>query len=51
LGIITRTDQPVKQVTYNDAPLYFFVQDQAPGDTKGQGSKGFGGNWMVVKAG
>lgn len=51
LGVITRTDFNVKQVTYNDMPLYFFVQDTAAGDTKGQGSKGFGGNWQVIKVG
>ena len=49
-GIVTRTDYPVKQVTYNDMPLYYFVQDKAPGDAKGQNSKGFNGNWQVIKA-
>ncbi len=51
LGIITRTDVAVKQVTYNDMPLYYFVQDTQPGDAKGQGVKGFNGNWQVIKAG
>jgi len=51
LGLVTRSDINVQQVTFNDMPLYYFVQDQAPGDTKGQGVKGFNGNWMVVKAG
>jgi len=51
LGLVTRTDVKVQQVTVDNMPLYFFIQDQAPGDTKGQGSKGFGGNWQVVKAG
>lgn len=51
LGVVTRTDFNVKQVTYNDMPLYFFVQDQAVGDVKGQNSKGFNGNWQVIKIG
>jgi predicted lipoprotein with Yx(FWY)xxD motif len=50
LGIITRTDVNVKQVTYNDMPLYYFVQDKAPGDVKGQGVTGFNGNWQAIKA-
>jgi len=49
LGVITRTDFNVKQVTYNGMPLYRFIQDTAPGDAKGQGSKGFGGNWQTIK--
>jgi predicted lipoprotein with Yx(FWY)xxD motif len=51
--LVARTDigPGVQQVAYNGAPLYYFVQDQAPGDAKGQGSKGFGGNWMVIKIG
>jgi predicted lipoprotein with Yx(FWY)xxD motif len=32
-------------VTYNDMPLYFWIQDQQPGDTNGQG---VGGVWYVV---
>jgi hypothetical protein len=53
LALIPRTDinPGVQQVTYNGNPLYYFVQDQAPGDAKGQDSKGFGGNWQVVKVG
>lgn len=49
LGVVTRTDFNVKQVTYNDMPLYYFVQDTAAGDAKGQNSKGFNGDWQVVK--
>jgi predicted lipoprotein with Yx(FWY)xxD motif len=50
-ALITRADaNNVKQVTFNDLPLYYFVQDTAPGDAKGQNSKGFNGNWQVVKA-
>jgi predicted lipoprotein with Yx(FWY)xxD motif len=35
------------QVTYNKWPLYYFAQDAAPGDVKGQGK---GGVWWVVDA-
>lgn len=43
-GIITRVDRK-KQVTYKGLPLYYFVNDKAPGDTKGQG---VGGVWFVA---
>lgn len=43
-AIITRTDTK-KQVTYKGLPLYYFVNDKAPGDTKGQG---VGGVWFVA---
>jgi predicted lipoprotein with Yx(FWY)xxD motif len=33
---LTRPDGSV-QVTYNDAPLYFYVGDHGAGDTNGQG--------------
>ena len=35
-GTTERTDGTV-QVTYNNHPLYYFINDQAPGDTTGQG--------------
>jgi predicted lipoprotein with Yx(FWY)xxD motif/nitrite reductase/ring-hydroxylating ferredoxin subunit len=35
---IERTDG-LKQVAYTDLPLYYFSQDAAPGDVKGQGVK------------
>ena len=47
LGTTTRTDGKV-EVTYAGHPLYYFVQDKAPGDTKGQGINGFGGLWWVL---
>jgi predicted lipoprotein with Yx(FWY)xxD motif len=43
-GIITRVDGK-KQVTYKGLPLYYFVNDKAPGDTKGQGIAGV---WFVA---
>lgn len=44
LGTITREDGTV-QVTYFGKPLYYHVQDQAPGDTLGNGFKG---QWCLV---
>jgi predicted lipoprotein with Yx(FWY)xxD motif len=38
VGTTQREDGAV-QVTYNGAPLYFFYEDEAPGDTNGNGSK------------
>ena len=34
LGPITRTNNGARQVTYNGLPLYFFINDKAPGDTR-----------------
>ena len=45
LSTYTRSDGST-QLTYNGRPLYFFGQDNAPGDTKGQG---VGGVWYVAK--
>lgn len=44
LGTVERTDGAT-QVTYNDMPLYYFAQDEAAGDTNGQG---VGDVWWVV---
>ena len=38
------------QVTYNGHPLYFFVKDQKPKDTNGEGVTAFGGSWFAVSA-
>jgi predicted lipoprotein with Yx(FWY)xxD motif len=43
-GVITRTDGK-KQTTYRGWPLYYFANDKAAGDTKGQGIKDI---WYVV---
>jgi predicted lipoprotein with Yx(FWY)xxD motif len=43
LGTITRADDGSLQVTYNGLPLYFFANDEAPGDTNGIYDK-----WEVV---
>jgi predicted lipoprotein with Yx(FWY)xxD motif len=47
LGSITRSDGS-KQVTYDGHPLYYFVGDSSAGQTKGQGSDGFGAKWWLV---
>lgn len=47
LGTTTRSDGS-KQVTYNGHPLYFFLGDQTPGATYGQGSDNFGAKWWLV---
>ena len=47
LGTSKRKDGAL-QVTFNKHPLYFFSRDTAAGDTKGQGSQGFGALWAVV---
>jgi predicted lipoprotein with Yx(FWY)xxD motif len=44
IGTTQRTDGGT-QVTYNGMPLYYWVQDQKPGDTTGQN---VGGVWFVV---
>src|SRR5436309_529111 len=36
-----KRDDGATQVTYNDMPLYYFANDKAAGDTKGQGVGGF----------
>ncbi|MFL5908762.1 MAG: hypothetical protein ACJ75Z_14345 [Solirubrobacterales bacterium] len=47
LGTTSRSDGN-PQVTYNGHPLYTFVMDQKPGDTKGQGVSAFGGSWFTL---
>lgn len=49
LATVKRPDGTV-QVTYKGMPLYTFAQDQAPGETKGQGIKDVG-TWTVVTVG
>jgi predicted lipoprotein with Yx(FWY)xxD motif len=44
LGTITREDDGTLQVTYNGLPLYFFKNDQAPGDANGVYE-----NWTAVE--
>lgn len=47
LGTTTRRDGQT-EVTYAGHPLYTFAGDQAPGQTTGQASDGFGAEWWVV---
>ncbi|WP_024286073.1 hypothetical protein [Cellulomonas sp. KRMCY2] len=46
LGTVERDDGAV-QVTYDGWPLYYFAQDAAPGDVKGQGLNDV---WWVLDA-
>lgn len=48
-GVITRTDGK-RQLTYDDAPLYTFVEDKKAGDMNGQGLVAAGGYWWIVVA-
>ena len=47
LGTTQRTDGTT-EVTYAGHPLYYFLNDKAAGDTKGQGVNGFGALWWVM---
>jgi len=47
LGTTKRSDGRT-QVTYNGHPLYRFVNDAKPGDTKGNGLEAFGARWYAV---
>lgn len=49
LGTTTRDDGNT-QVTYNDHPLYYYQDDDKPGDTTGQGLDDFGAKWYVLNA-
>ncbi len=46
LGFFTREDDGSIQVTYNGMPLYYWVNDEAPGDATGQG---VGDVWFVAE--
>jgi len=45
IGSVTRADG-TKQVTYNELPLYYYINDKVSGDTNGEG---FNNLWSVVK--
>jgi predicted lipoprotein with Yx(FWY)xxD motif len=49
LGTTKRKDGKL-EVTYNHHPLYYFVSDQKPGQTIGQGVNQFGAPWWVISA-
>jgi len=44
----TRRANGSQQVTYGGHPVYRFVLDRKPGQTKGEGLQDFGGGWDVV---
>jgi predicted lipoprotein with Yx(FWY)xxD motif len=44
IGSVMRLDGN-RQVTYDGKPLYYFIRDTAPGDTKGQGVRNV---WYVI---
>jgi predicted lipoprotein with Yx(FWY)xxD motif len=37
-----------RQLTYNGHPLYYYVGDKHPGDTRGQGLNQFGALWYAL---
>lgn len=48
-GVVLRSDG-TRQLTYDRAPLYTFLEDGDPGDAYGQGLVASGGYWWVVVA-
>lgn len=48
LGSTTRTDGGA-QLTYDGHPLYYYVGDHNPGDSRGQGLNQFGAHWYLVQ--
>jgi predicted lipoprotein with Yx(FWY)xxD motif len=46
LGTMERADDGTIQVTYQGMPLYYWLNDEAPGDATGQG---FNDVWFVVR--
>ncbi len=46
IGVIKRADDGTNQVVFNGMPLYYWVNDSAPGDATGQN---VGNVWFIVK--
>jgi predicted lipoprotein with Yx(FWY)xxD motif len=46
-----RRDDGSFQVTFNDLPVYYFVDDRNPGDENGTDRDEFGGRWSPVPPG
>jgi predicted lipoprotein with Yx(FWY)xxD motif len=44
----TKRRNGTEQVTYAGHPLYRFLEDKRPGQTKGEGTKFFGAEWYVL---
>jgi predicted lipoprotein with Yx(FWY)xxD motif len=49
IGMIARAGGAA-QITYNGHPLYYFVGDSTPGQTRGQGLNEFGALWYILAA-
>lgn len=49
LTTLTR-DDGTTQVAYNGHPLYYYAEDEAPGDTNGNDSDEFGAEWYAMTA-
>ena len=49
IGFVKRS-AATKQVTFNSYPLYTYVGDHGPGQTKGFDLSAFGGRWYPAKA-
>jgi predicted lipoprotein with Yx(FWY)xxD motif len=49
--ILRRVKANLYQVMLDKHPLYFYAGDTTIGATKGQGLRGPGGTWHVVRAG
>jgi predicted lipoprotein with Yx(FWY)xxD motif len=47
IDVIER-ENGVMQVTYKKRPLYYYVQDLVPGDTKGHDVMSFDGEWYAI---
>ena len=45
-----KRDDGTTQVAYNGHPLYYYAEDEAPGDTNGNESDEFGAEWYALTA-
>ena len=45
-----KRDDGTTQIAFNGHPLYYFSGDSAPGDTNGNESDAFGGEWYAMNA-
>ena len=45
-----KRDDGTTQVAYNGHPLYYYAEDEAPGDTNGNDSDEFGAEWYALTA-
>ncbi len=49
VNVTDKDGKAEKMWAYKGQPLYYFVKDKKAGDVTGEGSKGFGALWSVVK--